>query len=69
MLSRRALWLAVSRAGPIIQLMNRQTRKRITSRVSNFIWSLAIFILLIIFGLYAFEHWVLPWFGAMGDTI
>ena len=50
-------------------VMDRQTRKRIASRISNFLWSLGIFILLVVFGLYAYERWVVPWFGAVGDTI
>jgi hypothetical protein len=49
--------------------MDRQRRKRFTSRISNFLWRMGGFILLIIFALYAYEHWFLPWFGAMDDAI
>lgn len=47
--------------------MDRHARKRIVSKISNFIWSAAILFLLVVGGWWVLMNWVLPWLGAM-DT-
>ena len=49
--------------------MNRHTTKRITSKISNFIWSVGVFVLLAVGGWWIIQNWVVPWLGHMDTTL
>lgn len=50
-------------------MFDRHTRKRVTSRISNFIWSTVMTVGLLVLGWYIITAWVMPWLGAMDSTI
>lgn len=43
--------------------------KLITSKISNFLWSIGVLIVLGIGGWWIIQNWVVPWFGHMDTTL
>lgn len=49
--------------------MDRHARKRITSKISNFLWSTFVTILLIVVGYWLFQNVVFPWLSEMNNVM
>ncbi|MBL7115613.1 MAG: hypothetical protein ISS35_07585 [Kiritimatiellae bacterium] len=49
--------------------MNRHARKRFANKVTNFIWSAVIFVILAVIGFWVITNWVLPWFAVFNDAV
>jgi hypothetical protein len=49
--------------------MDRHARKRFGSKVTNFLWSTVMFVILAAISFWVITHWVLPWLAAFNDVM